>query len=223
MEGGSITAPLWQGKGFREAKDAVLADFDCDGALDLAWANGAVRRGQVPGPRLEGLAPAWSPYAQRSQVFRGAGDGRFTDISISNPAFSEPAAVGRALAMLDYDNDGAVDLVETCAGGPARLFHNASTARGHWLGVRVIEPALGSRDSIGAEVIVEAGGRRHWRLAQPSSSYLASHDPRVHFGLGTAAAFGSVRVLWPDGSEELFPGGPADRHLTLRHGEGRKP
>lgn len=28
MEGGSITAPLWQGKGFREAKDAVLADFE---------------------------------------------------------------------------------------------------------------------------------------------------------------------------------------------------
>ena len=26
-EGGSITAPLWQGKGFREAKDAVLEDF----------------------------------------------------------------------------------------------------------------------------------------------------------------------------------------------------
>lgn len=28
MEGGWITAPLWQGKGFREAKDAVLADFE---------------------------------------------------------------------------------------------------------------------------------------------------------------------------------------------------
>ena len=35
-------------------------------------------------------------------------------------------------------------------------------------------------------------------------------------GLGAAASVDSIRVRWPDGSEEKFPGGPADRYLTLR-------
>ena len=92
--------------------------------------------------------------------------------------------------------------------------------RGHWLGVRAIDPALGGRDAYGAEVIVEAGGRRAWRLVQPAFSYASSNDPRVQFGLGKVSAVDSIRVRWPDGVEENFPGGAADRYVTLRRGAG---
>ena len=84
--------------------------------------------------------------------------------------------------------------------------------------MRVIDPALGGRDAYGAEVIVLAAGRRYWRLANPAFGYLCSNDPRVHFGLGASASFESVEVLWPDGTQETFPGGPADRALELRRG-----
>ena len=33
----------------------------------------------------------------------------------------------------------------------------------------------------------------------------------------------AIRVLWPDGSAEVFPGTRADQHLTLRKGAGRNP
>jgi len=84
--------------------------------------------------------------------------------------------------------------------------------------VRVTDSALGGRDAYGAEVAVHAGGRRHWRLANPGFSYLCSNDPRVHFGLGNSAAFDSIEVLWPDGTTQRFPGGPADRAIELRKG-----
>jgi Flp pilus assembly protein TadD len=123
---------------------------------------------------------------------------------------------------LDFDDDGALDLVATSAGGAARLFRNVAVKRGHWLTVRAIEPALGGRDAIGAEIVVEAGGRRWHRLAQPSQSFLTSNDPRVHFGLGAVAVVEAIRVVWPDGIEERFDGAAADRHVVLRKGEGRE-
>jgi enediyne biosynthesis protein E4 len=114
-------------------------------------------------------------------------------------------------------------LLAICAGGPVQLFRNVAPRRGHWLSIRALDPSCGNRDSIGAEVTVEAGAQRLWGLVQPSCSYLVSHDPRVHFGLGPITAIERVRVIWPDGTEEAFPGGAADRFLTVRKGEGREP
>jgi len=212
--------PAWRSTGF----GTVLADFDLDGWPDLAHINGTIRRGAAhPGPRLPGLLPFWSDYAQRYQLFLTDGTGRFHDISPANPAFCGAAGIGRGLAAGDFDNDGALDLLAVCAGGPVQLFRNVAPRRGHWLSVRALDPSGGDRDAIGAEVTVEAAGRRFWGLVQPSCSYLVSHDPRVHFGLGSITAIERVRVIWPDGTEEAFPGGAVDRFLLMRKGEGRKP
>lgn len=212
-----LVRPRWRGTGF----GTVLADLDLDGALDLAIVNGRVLRGTAAGPRLEGLHPLWHPYAERYQVFRNDGQGRLLDVSEANPDFSGRAGVGRGLAMGDLDNDGDLDLVATCTGGPTQVFRNVAPRQGHWLTLRATLPELGDRDAIGAEITVVAGGRTFWRLIQPSSSFLVSHDPRAHFGLGPAARVESIRILWPDGVEEEFPGVPSDQHLALRRGTGR--
>ena len=208
----------WHGTGF----GAVFTDFDCDGALDLAVVNGAIRRRpNTAAPKLApGIAPFWAPYAELSQLFANDGDGRFREISSANPALCGEALVGRGLACGDIDNDGAPDLLVISIAGPARLLRNVSSRRGHWLGVRAIDPALGSRDAHGAEITVEAGARRWWRLVQPSHSYASSNDPRVQIGLGSAATVDSIQVRWPDGLHETFPAGPANRYLTLRRGLG---
>ncbi|MBM3831785.1 MAG: CRTAC1 family protein [Verrucomicrobia bacterium] len=214
-----LTNPPLRGTGF----GTVLADFDLDGALDLAFVNGLVRRGHDQSPRLEGIPALLAPYAQPYQLLIGRKSGKFADLSQANPAFCSRAAVGRGLAYGDIDNDGDLDLLATNAGGPVQLFRNVAPRRGHWLTVRLLDPAHGNRDAIGAEIIVEAGGMQRLGLVQPSTSYLVSNDPRVHFGLGEATVVQSLRVLWPDGAEEWFDGGAVDREMTLRQGMGRKP
>ena len=59
------------------------------------------------------------------------------------------------------------------------------------------------------------------RWINPGYSYACSNDPRAHFGLGNAAIVEQIEVIWPDGSEELFPGTKADQLVVLRKGEGK--
>lgn len=213
-----LLAMPWHGTGF----GAVFADFDRDGALDLAVSNGGIRRRSGPerAPIAPGIPAFWSPYAEPAQLFASKGDGSFTEISATNPALCGQALVGRGLACGDLDNDGAPDLVLVGIGSAVKVLRNRATGTNHWIGIRAIDPALGGRDAYGTEIIVTSGQRRWWRLVQPAHSYASSNDPRVQIGLGSAAKVDSFLVRWPDGSSELFPGGVIDRYLTLRRGSG---
>ncbi|MFM7038346.1 MAG: ASPIC/UnbV domain-containing protein, partial [Planctomycetaceae bacterium] len=82
------------------------------------------------------------------------------------------------------------------------------------------------RDAIGAKVtLVCSVGVRRTAWCVPQSSYLASQDPRVHFGLGLDEKVESMEVWWPDGpvesAGEIFPGADVNQFLSLRRGEGR--
>jgi enediyne biosynthesis protein E4 len=205
----------WRGTGF----GTVFGDFNCDGAPDLVSANGLVRRIiAAQTPALAGLDPFWARYAQKAQLFVNTGGGKFRDASPAQTVLCGTALVGRSLAIGDLDNDGAPDLVLCTIAGPAQVFRNVASNRGHWLKLRLALPEHGGRDAIGAEAVVTAGGRRHWAVLQPATSYLASNDPTLHFGLGSAKNFDSVEVLWPDGTRETFPGGAGDRLIVLKKG-----
>jgi hypothetical protein len=208
-----LAATRWRGTGFGTA----LADFDHDGALDLVVANGRV----YAGPPAAGspLGPFWGRYGERNQLFAGDGAGRFRDNSPDSPALCATPAVSRGLALADIDGDGALDLLVTTVGGRARLYRNVAPKRGHWLVVRAVDPAL-HRDAYGAEVRVQAGGRRFLGWVNPAQSYLCSHDPCAHFGLGAAARVDGIEVVWPDGACEHFGAQDADRVVELRKGTG---
>jgi hypothetical protein len=164
----------------------------------------------------------WAPYAERDQLFSNEGQGRFRDISAENEPFCGTALVGRGLACGDLDNDGGVDLLVSSIGAPARIFRNVAP-RGHWLIVRVIDPAAGGRDAYGATVTVRAGERSQTRWCNPGYSYASSNDPRAHFGLGVAAHVEAIEVLWPDGTEERFAGVAANQLIVVRKGSGVAP
>ncbi len=212
-----LQQPAWRGTGF----GAVLVDFNADGAPDLAQANGLVRRA-TPGqtPVAAGVDPWWGRYAQRPQLFENDGRGHFRDGSAANPGFCGEALVGRSLATGDLDGDGAPDLILGALGGPVRVYRNVAPGRGHWLSVRLVDPALGGRDALGAEVVVRSDGPPRWGLLQPATSYLSSHEASVHVGLGSATTYRGIEVRWPDGTTEQFPGGAADARIILRRGGG---
>jgi len=185
-------------------------DFDDDGWLDLFEANGRV------GQQSERYGA--DVYAEPSLLFRGGRGGRFTEVQPRGGTARPLIASSRAAAFGDVDNDGAVDIVVVNRDRAPYLLHNVAPNRGHWLMLRLIEP--NGRDSYGAEVTATIGDRTITRVARAAYSYLASNDPRVHIGLGTATGVGGVTVRWPDGTRESFGDLQADRVTTLQRGKG---
>ncbi|MBI2502498.1 MAG: CRTAC1 family protein [Candidatus Latescibacteria bacterium] len=184
---------------------ACFLDFDHDMDLDFFVANGHV---------MDKIAEVDSSlsYAQANQLLRNEGDLRFAEVSASaGPSFAL-ANVGRAAVVADYDNDGDQDLLVTTEAGPPRLLRNEGGNQGHWLSVELVGKA--PRDALGAQVTVEAGGVRQVRQRQSGRSYLASHDPRLHFGLGENAR-ARVEVRWPDGQVQQLGEVAADQFLKL--------
>lgn len=193
-------------------------DVECDGDLDLAVANGRVVRSEFRA--MSSVAEFWKDYEEHNQLFINQ-NGAFRLRHSTRDPLTSQKDVSRGLCVGDIDNDGDPDLLITNAAGPARLYRNDAQKRGHWLLLRVIDPSLGSRDAYGARVVLVSGEQKWLGLVQPGSSYLSSHDPRVHFGLGDTEKLDRVEVTWPDGTAEIFDGPSPDQQVTLRKGEGR--
>jgi hypothetical protein len=198
-----------------------MADFNNDGFLDIAVANGRVAREPVP-RKKPGLAAHWEPFGERNQLFANTGTGTFKDVSHNSPALCGYHTVARGLACGDVDGDGVPDLLVNAIGEKARLLKGVAPDRGHWVAVRAIDPGP-NRDAIGAEIAALAGGVRRVRTITSSDSYLSAGPAVAHFGLGPATAVETFEVTWPDGARERFAGGPADRQFELRKGTGPKP
>lgn len=201
----------------------VAVDLEHDGDLDLAVANGHVKQEDGSPPAATTSTAFALAYKEQNEIFVNDGKGRFHNELSPSCGFRSPREVSRGLACGDINGDGALDLLVSNAGGPARLCLNTTANRGHWLLLRAVEPRLGGRDAYGARVTVTAGGRRWVRVINSTFSYLSASDPRAHFGLGAVETVESIEVRWPDGSHERFPGGAVDRSLVLSHGTGRTP
>jgi hypothetical protein len=208
-----------------------LVDLDHDGDLDLPLVHGRVvpcARGFAPHgeetfiERNELIADSdrfWSEYADLNLLLMNQGRGTFEDRTTAGGDFSSAIGSGRGLIAGDIDNDGDTDLVVTNCGGRARVYRNDVPKLGRWLQVRLLD-LQGQRDAYGSEVTVQAADKRVFRILCTSDSYLASNDVRLHFGLGEVERVDSIAVRWPDGVQEIFPGGAADRLIELTRGHG---
>jgi hypothetical protein len=211
-EPGGVFHDVSLGAGLAPARPYVafgtrFFDADNDGAPDLFLANG-----HVLGP-VEKVDRTLS-YAQPMQLFHNRGDGTFRDVSAAaGEAFSR-RVVGRAAAFGDFDNDGRVDILVANIEGEPVLLRNETEPAGRWLRVRV-EGAGRNRAGIGARVMLRQGERVLVREVTTSSSYLASNDPRLHFGLGDRPV-DEVTVRWPGGAVTKLRPESYDRELVIR-------
>ena len=140
----------------------------------------------------------------------------------SGPIFSRNFAA-RGLAVGDFDNDGAVDVMVSVNDGAPLLLRNTAAKGNHWLGIN-LQGKKSNRDAIGARITFQAGDLKRSRMKVGGGSYLSSHDPRMVLGIGKRTKVDWLEVKWPQpgGTTEKFTELPIDRYITIVEGEGIK-
>jgi tetratricopeptide (TPR) repeat protein len=189
----------------------AIADLDNDGWKDLFTANGHalddVERGQD------------RAYRQRNAVFQNRRDGTFRDVSPEAGPGLQRVAAHRGAAVVDFDNDGRLDVVVTALGERPSLLRNVTEPSGHWLLVR-LRGRASNRQGLGATLRLEsADGRVQWNHATTSVGFASSSDPRIHFGLGDSRSIRRLEVRWPRGRRQVIDDVAADRVLDLSEPE----
>ncbi len=175
-----------------------LLDLDNDGDLDLLVTNGHVI------DNIELIDDAQS-FRQPTQVFLNDGSGVFSEVANGLIADLRVPRVGRGTMTLDLESDGALDVVVTYNNDRARLFRNAGSDSGSWIGFGFASGRAGERVELG---VASESPVPTTRVAERlfGSSYETSSEPRLHFGLGRVTGRVDATVRSAVGRPRRFAG-----------------
>ena len=189
-------------------------DYDNDGNLDLMTVNG------FPDDLVEQLSKQVT-YKELPLLFRNEGK-TFKDVSAQSGPFFSKSFPARGLALGDFNNDGAVDVLISNNDAAPVLLRNNAGKQGHWLGVHLIGQKC-NRDAVGARITYQSGDLRRSRMKVGGGSFLSAHDPRFVLGVGSRTKLDWLEVKWPlpSGAVERFTSLPVDRYITIVEGKGK--
>lgn len=162
------------------------ADFDHDTDIDLITVNGRV--------------PVTN-FATDPELVRFYGNRLFETGRADYFEWTEQLGfdvigtlLARGSASADYDNDGDLDIAINTISGQAVLVQNTNPP-GNWLQIQFTDFVPGTIVTIQLD-----DGRELMREWHVGSSYLASEDTRLHFGLGDNSEVDQLTVYYPDGN-----------------------
>jgi len=187
-------------------------DYDDDGWPDVFVANGHVN------PQVNEHSFGVK-YAERPLLFHNLRNGRWEEVGLhAGPDFLKPR-VARGTALGDFLNNGRQDVLVSVLDGSPVLFRQSSALERHWLRVKTVG-TRSNRDGLGARVEVTTGSLQQTAEVRTNSSFESASDPRLHFGLGSAARVDSVVVRWPSGKVDTIGALGVDQQIVVEEGKG---
>jgi len=210
-----LTGPLGIGRVTRlmSGWGVKFFDYDNDGNVDLFIANGH------PDDKVEEHI-SHVAYREPMLLFRNNGK-TFENVSASAGSVFSQNFAARGMAIGDFNNDGAIDVLVAVNDGAPLLLKNVAAEGNHWLGVRLVGKKA-NPDAIGARISWQAGDLKRSRLKIGGGSYLSSHDSREVLGIGTRTKIDRLEIQWPlpSGRVETFTDLPIDRYITIVESSG---
>jgi hypothetical protein len=199
---------------------AQFGDLNNDGTLDLYLTNGYVSLdpkrsywydfAKVAGGNASIIADAdhWpavdgrshSGYQQK-RLWLNDGAGKFIDVA--QAVGVTDTYDGRAVALADFFNTGALDPVVANQRGPLLLYRNTVTPANKWIEF-ALEGTKSNRSAIGAQVTVRWNGQEQVQQVSGGSGFAAQNERRLHFGLGANPTIEEITIQWPSGKMQTL-------------------
>lgn len=204
------------GLGNPEVKDGLpgtswtplFLDFDHDGDLDLYISKGNVEN-YIPKAVIN----------DPNQIFENR-KGYFVDVSQGSGV--DCPLSHRGAAMIDFDNDGDLDIVSSPIkinygafsnlDQKIKLYRNDAPKRGHWLKVRLVDD-VHHTSTIGLHCKLSCKNGPQLREVDGGSGHASQNSKTLHFGLMDSFMPIKVNVNWGDGVD--FTINECDRMYTL--------
>jgi hypothetical protein len=221
---GEITDAGW-------AWGAQFGDLDNDGANELFVANGFISAdpensywyamSKIAGAngRLFEDAKSWPAFGnaslsgyERSRVYLNRDLYGWSDVA-------ERVGVtdrldGRAVALADLANRGALDVIVANQNQRAILYRSVPDSANHWIAFKLVG-TRSNRSAIGAEVVIQAGELTQRRVVDGGMGFASQNDRRVHFGLGQHEWVDRVVIHWPSGGKQVLRNPAVDELHTI--------
>lgn len=116
------------------------------------------------------------------------------------------ATGSRSSAILDYDNDGDLDIITNEFNTRPQVFRsNLHLKSPNQLKIK-LTGTHSNRNALGSIVTVEAGDLRQQQLHNGSSGYLSQSIMPLYFGLGANSKVDRIQVIWPSGKTQVIDG-----------------
>lgn len=212
---------------------AKFVDVDNDGRLDIYAANGFITGGARDYMEVlldfvlsdEGDLTDASRWPDMGDASMG-GHERNELLVQGGQGFSPHAAQagvdsvldGRGVAIADFDGDGRMDMVVSNVNASPVVYRNVSSSANRWVEFHLLGTGKSNRSAVGARLWVTTSSGTRMREIASANGFDAQSTLTAHFGLGMADSITSVRVRWPDGTEQQAKGLSVNTSYTWAQG-----
>ncbi|MFY7828807.1 MAG: VCBS repeat-containing protein [Flectobacillus sp.] len=210
----------------------LVVDFDNDGLKDIFISNGYLRdytnkdflrywgdykikKAMDREPmQLMDLVMAMPSTKLANYIFKNEGNLQFSNQQTSW-GFTEPT-VSSGAAYADLDNDGDLELIINNINDEASIYENLSNSKSNHYIQLSFSPENTTKTVLGTKVYIHTGSQTQYQEVNPYKGYLSCESLKLHFGLGSTAKIDSIKILWPDRTEQWLRNVEVNQLLKIK-------